>query len=279
MEPENVTGSLTLGGYDQSRINPNGNSIEFAADSQNGSLQVQLYSIGANGALPGASATLLPQESAINVTLDSSTSQLWLPESVCESFAAAFGLYYNETWQLYQQNQTVRAQLLASSPSITFQLGDGTNPKAIKLPYAAFDLELGLPYVGVNQTTIPYFPLRRANNSNQYALGRAFLQEAYVTVDWERGKFYHQPSSASRQYNRYRCNITAIKCVDVAGVRQHPYCYSTKGSACGIRCCHRHRIRVDLGIGNRRDISMAPEAEEADGTTQDLSPSIHHRHT
>jgi hypothetical protein len=34
-----------------------------------------------------------------------------------------------------------------------------------------------------------YFPLRRAANSTQYTLGKAFLQEAYLIVDWERQNF------------------------------------------------------------------------------------------
>jgi hypothetical protein len=32
----------------------------------------------------------------------------------------------------------------------------------------------------------PYFPLRRAANGSQYTLGRAFLQEVYLSADWER---------------------------------------------------------------------------------------------
>ncbi|CAD6591030.1 MAG: hypothetical protein ASARMPREDX12_004894 [Alectoria sarmentosa] len=38
-------------------------------------------------------------------------------------------------------------------------------------------------------TTRYYFPLRQAVNESQYTLGRAFLQEAYVIVDYERSNF------------------------------------------------------------------------------------------
>ncbi|KAK6426153.1 hypothetical protein LTR95_016147 [Oleoguttula sp. CCFEE 5521] len=41
----------------------------------------------------------------------------------------------------------------------------------------------------VGYTTEPYFPLKRAQNSTQYTLGRVFLQEAYVIADYERKNF------------------------------------------------------------------------------------------
>ena len=34
-----------------------------------------------------------------------------------------------------------------------------------------------------------YSPLRRASNAQQYSLGRAFLQEAYLLVDYEQSNF------------------------------------------------------------------------------------------
>lgn len=58
----------------------------------------------------------------------------------------------------------------------------------ITLPYASFDLQLTQFYPGINQTT-QYFPLRRAANDNQYTLGRTFLQESYIIVDYERLNF------------------------------------------------------------------------------------------
>ena len=58
----------------------------------------------------------------------------------------------------------------------------------ITLPYASFDLQLTQFYPGINQTT-QYFPLRRAANDTQHTLGRTFLQESYITVDYERLNF------------------------------------------------------------------------------------------
>lgn len=60
-------------------------------------------------------------------------------------------------------------------------------------PYAAFDLELSYPYPHLNATQASpptnYFPLRKAANATQYTLGRSFLQETYLIVDYERNNF------------------------------------------------------------------------------------------
>ena len=56
----------------------------------------------------------------------------------------------------------------------------------ISLPYAAFDLQASSP-IFPNGTN--YFPLRRASNPSQYALGRAFFQEAYLFIDYEQSNF------------------------------------------------------------------------------------------
>jgi hypothetical protein len=84
---------------------------------------------------------------------------------------------------------TARSALRASSPTFVFTIGTsvsgGTNIP-INIPYDAFDLQAGYPIFG---TSTDYFPLRRAANESQYTLGREFLQEVYVSVDWERDVF------------------------------------------------------------------------------------------
>ena len=57
---------------------------------------------------------------------------------------------------------------------------------AFELPYAAFDLQASYP-IYLNATD--YFPIRHANDT-QYTIGRTFLQEAYITVDYTRAKFH-----------------------------------------------------------------------------------------
>lgn len=122
--------------------------------------------------------------------IDSTIPEIWLPESTCNDFEAAFGLTYDPTTDLYLVNETIHSQLTRLNPSITFQLGSSdTDPSTyvnIELPYAAFDLQASYP-IYPNSTS--YFPLRRAKSPAQYRLGRTFLQEAYIIADYERSNF------------------------------------------------------------------------------------------
>lgn len=88
-------------------------------------------------------------------------------------------------------NSTLHTELLERGANITFTLAQATSggpTTTITLPYSAFDLTALPPYQGLSNSTT-YFPLRRAQNDTQYTLGRTFMQEAYVTVDYERSKF------------------------------------------------------------------------------------------
>lgn len=131
-------------------------------------------------------------------TIDSATPFLWLPQYVCDQFAQAFNLVYDNNLQLYlyADNGTTLDAIRKQNITFTFTIADNpgsSNSVDISLPYAAFDLELSFPYPGLaaNVTSGPtsYFPLRRAANYTQYTIGRSFLQEAYLTVDYERNNF------------------------------------------------------------------------------------------
>jgi hypothetical protein len=131
-------------------------------------------------------------------TIDSSTPFLWLPQPICDAFAQAFNLVYDDNLQLYfyADNGTTLDKIRNQNITFTFSIA-GQVPAStsvdINLPYAAFDLELSYPYPGlaanVTSGSTSYFPLRRAANYTQYTIGRSFLQEAYLTVDYERNNF------------------------------------------------------------------------------------------
>ena len=104
-------------------------------------------------------------------------------------FAAAFHLNFDNETGLYLVNDTVHAQLREKNPTVTISFGKTADPAQrvnVALPYAAFDLQASLPIYS-NPTN--YFPIRRAKNESMYTLGRAFMQEAYLKVDYERGNF------------------------------------------------------------------------------------------
>ena len=182
-----IPGSLILGGYNQARFEPSDVSFANGGDT-NQTLPVKIQSIIAEN-LASGTVSLLPDGIPVTANIDSSVSQLYLPQSICDLFQDAFGLEYDSAKDFYLVNNTAHTALLQSNPSITFTLGDTglsgltTN---IVLPYAAFDLAVGIPFYN-NDTR--YFPIRVAKDESQQVLGRAFLQEAYLVVDWERNNF------------------------------------------------------------------------------------------
>lgn len=127
----------------------------------------------------------------LTMAVDSTTSQMWLPRSICDKLESAFGLNFDNNTGLYLVNATVHSQLLNLNPEITFTLAANASTSLttnIVLPYAALDLVVGVPFYN-STSPIRYFPIRRAENSTQYTLGRALLQEAYLIVDYERSNF------------------------------------------------------------------------------------------
>ncbi|KAG9847458.1 acid protease, partial [Aureobasidium melanogenum] len=183
-----VEGSLTLGGYDQSRFQVNNIEFDFASDPVKDTI-VAIQSITTQAVNSSSSVELLP--APIYASIDSTVSQIWLPLDACQAFEQEFGLVWDSTYNLYIVNSSLHASLLARNASVNFTIGttaSGLQQTTITLPYAAFDMTAQSPYQGLADRS-NYFPLRRAANSSQYTLGRTFMQEAYITVDYERAKF------------------------------------------------------------------------------------------
>lgn len=178
---QDTFGSLTLGGYDTTRFKPNNISFAFGPDFSR-DLLVTLQSITYNSI---GSTPLLA--SSIDMFIDSLVTQLWLPIDVCQAFEQAFNLTWNSTAELYLIDDETHSQLLSQNPTFTFTIANGTGSSTeIAFPYAAFDLNISQPLV---DSSSRYFPLKQAQNSTQYTLGRVFLQEAYVIADYARQNF------------------------------------------------------------------------------------------
>ena len=199
---KNGGGSLTIGGYDASRFQPNNATFDFVSNTSR-DLVVAVLSIStADGSTPLLGGSIL-------MFLDSGVSHLWLPQSACQLFQDAFNLTYDESLDLYLVNETVHTTLMARNASIFFTISNDltissvTSPLTIEIPYSAFDLQLTPDYPNNQKNATYYFPIRRAANESQYTLGRAFFQHAYVIADYERSTFaVHQapfPASGAQQ--------------------------------------------------------------------------------
>ncbi|KAL8808467.1 MAG: hypothetical protein Q9182_000017 [Xanthomendoza sp. 2 TL-2023] len=175
---QGVLGSLTLGGYDRSKLNKNTVIFDINQDDSY-ALRAQIQSIAASNTLIGDVDLLSGNISAI---IDSDLPYLQLPGAACKNFERAFGLSWDSDRELYLVNDTTHGKLRTSNPTIRFSFR-GVN---ISFPYQAFDLQVTQP-IAENGTN--YFPLQCSSNSSQYILGRAFLQETYLFVDYEMSKF------------------------------------------------------------------------------------------
>ena len=202
---KSVPASLVLGGFDANRfvshdisfdLDPNQNPVialsEITVTAQ------PLPSSNVVPGWPGSSLKLLGSDEGSLFTIDSSTPYLWLPEGVCLEFEKAFGLTYDDAVQLYTFGSDSTQHEVLVDWNMTFQfvvadLPGSSKSVSVSLPYEAFDLQLSYPYPGLNatQSSSPtnYFPLRKAANNTQYTIGRTFLQETYLKVDYERNNF------------------------------------------------------------------------------------------
>jgi len=121
--------------------------------------------------------------------IDATLPYLWLPRDVCDAFESLFKLRYEPATGHYVLNETVAEQNRKQKKTISFQLGGELGPNldsvTIRLPYEAFDLRGSPPTF---KTPTPYFPIRRSKN-NTSIIGRAFLQEAMLVVDYEHKNF------------------------------------------------------------------------------------------
>ncbi|CAG8341131.1 unnamed protein product [Penicillium salamii] len=193
-----IPGSLHLGGYDQSRV-----IGEVSAQSYNsGSFPIELFDINL-GVAEGGSAWsysnktgLLGQgnssmTSGLTVIVDPTNPYIYLPQSSCDAIAAELPVTYQPDYGLYFWDiSDPQYKKIVTSPSyLAFRFSKNSlnnEDITIKVPFALLNLTLEAPLV---ETPTQYFPCMATNSTP--VLGRAFLQAAFVGVNWlHSGKWF-----------------------------------------------------------------------------------------
>lgn len=198
-----IPGSAWLGGYDRNRIMGETSAQPFAPFTTNpgGNLVIGLQDIGLgvatggspwsysqkSGLLSGSNSSLT---APVTVELDFARPYLYLPPSTCQNIASTLPVTFNPDLGLYFWNTDDDSyRKIVSSPaylSFLFQKDSTNNKKfTIKVPFALLNLTLESPLVSEET---PYFPCYPSDNI--YALGRAFLQAAFVAEDFGTGDGY-----------------------------------------------------------------------------------------
>ncbi|KAJ4311054.1 hypothetical protein N0V94_008140 [Neodidymelliopsis sp. IMI 364377] len=178
LESPKVFGSLTLGGYDDRRFEPNNNTFPFDPDDER-PLSLTLQQITARNT-PNGSISLLDDD--IYVNLDFTLPYLYLPPKTCDLIASLFDLEFDNTTNLYLAGNNKDAQFKGEPPRFTFDFGDSTNGAqrvSVVLPYAALDLHASWP---LYNDTRRYFPIRRGSAAQYTLAGEFFATSSGVSV-------------------------------------------------------------------------------------------------
>ncbi|KAI1416707.1 acid protease [Hypoxylon sp. FL1857] len=204
--------SLTLGGYDADRFEPHDTKFSLNATTRQPEVLVRTITASVSDAgnaptpWPTTSVPLSFFNESATALLDSSTPYLWLPEAICDRFAASLNLTWNETFGLYLFPDNDNLERFRSSPdlSFTFTLSSADNhddfgqplnvPGVVNITISAnaFIQSLRYPFMNLidfGAAAIPYFPLRRTGSNGPIILGRTFFQEAYLITNYETGSF------------------------------------------------------------------------------------------
>ncbi|KAE8444952.1 hypothetical protein EG329_014079 [Mollisiaceae sp. DMI_Dod_QoI] len=190
-----IPGSLNFGGFDQSRVIGPVSSQVYSIDH----LPIDLLDIGigvAEGTSPfnfTSQAGLLTQGNSsiglsTSVLVEAPTPYIYLPQSTCDAITQHLPVTYEPKYGLYFWNTAdPNYKPIVSSPaflSFSFRLsGSVSQNMTINVPFSLLNLTLTAP---ITTTATQYLPLRRGQGpSGSYELGRAFLQAAFIGVNWQ----------------------------------------------------------------------------------------------
>ncbi|OBT77689.1 hypothetical protein VF21_03724 [Pseudogymnoascus sp. 05NY08] len=192
-----IPGSLTIGGYDQSRVLGLVSSQPYAIDH----LPIDLLDIGIGvevGASPfnfSSQAGLLASGnssiiSSMRVAVDATVPYLYLPQSTCDSITKNLPVTFQPKYGLYFWNTAdPKYKMIVSSPSylsFTFRLNSAVSQNiTIKVPFSLLNLTLTSPIISTPTLYFPCFPGQVPGGI--FSLGRSFLQAAFVGVNWQSG--------------------------------------------------------------------------------------------
>jgi hypothetical protein len=187
-----IPGSLYFGGFDQNRALGTISTQEGSPDDV-GAIDLLDITLSVNsGASPWSFNSLGGQLASGNssivgqlpVAINSLAPYLHLPKSTCDALAANLPVTYQEKYGLYFWNSSdPQYERIVSSPSyigFTFRVSESSTNFTINVPFSLLNLTLTAP---LTTTPTAYFPCK-AETQTHYQLGRAFLQAAFVGVNW-----------------------------------------------------------------------------------------------
>ena len=197
-----INGSLVLGGYDRSRsITPSIVSTDQTLQlidiglgvAEGGSAFSNMSSQSVNGLLQKKSQSV----ESLTVMPNPGVPYLYLPESTCSAIASHLPVNYDDNLGLFLWNTSASSysEIIGSPHYIQFTFGStssgdsATDNSTIYVPLAVLNLLLDSPVVSTKTQYFPCSPYIPSDGST-YHLGRAFLQSAYLSQNWQTQRLF-----------------------------------------------------------------------------------------
>lgn len=202
----NQPGSLILGGYEQNRalgpmvslpINPVGfvTLLDVTLGTQVGASQFTNGDKDEGSIWQGLGTNQRGIERSrgnrsATMSISPSVPYIYLPLGTCEEAAKRLPVTWNTTLGLYTWNTNDPAyeRIIRSPAYLGFLISGPLYNITIKVPFQLLNLTLESP---LTSTPTPYFPCKPLDPTHGlWALGRAFLQAAFVGLDFEHNYIY-----------------------------------------------------------------------------------------
>ncbi|KAF4258015.1 hypothetical protein KXV89_001553 [Aspergillus fumigatus] len=196
-----IPGSLIFGGYDSTRVI--GDIGTYDTTDGFGGMFTELVDVqlgvasGSGSPWSFQNKTNLLQDAGsktqvITTRMNPTVPYIFLPNRTCQLLAENLPVTWRWDLGLYTWNtEDPQYERILNSPAyikFVFNRPAGASPIEIRVPFALFNLTLTQPIV---DRPTQYFPCRPfQNNGAEYHLGRAFLQAAFLGMNWVTSKWW-----------------------------------------------------------------------------------------
>ena len=199
----NAVGSLTWGGYDQSRVLGDVGTFNLVdGDQCNMILSLLDVQIGVEEGSTPFNATSVTGLLYLNTSREQvkqdtnivpSVPYIYMAPKTCEAIAKHLPVVFSSYTNLYIWNTTdPQFEKIINSPSyLAFVFGtSGVGNLTVKVPFKLLNLTLNTAIVSPPQQYFPCQPFVANDGSAHYFLGKAFLQAAFLGMNWQQDKFF-----------------------------------------------------------------------------------------
>ena len=193
-----AVGSLTWGGYDQSRVLGEVGSYNLVGGDQSDMVLSLLdVQIGVeNGSSPfnaSSFAGLLNSSNEQPTNIMPNVPYMYMDPKTCAAIAQHLPVVLSSYTNLYIWNTTdPQYERIINSPSyLAFVFAtSGVGNLTIKVPFQLLNLTLDAAIVSPPQQYFPCQPFHASDGSDHYILGKAFLQAAFFGINWQQSKYF-----------------------------------------------------------------------------------------